>query len=77
MASVHTGRVVAAGVDHVTIEMADGPHVLRCGARVAVEALASMGRRVRFSAELSELTQTLTSPIYVIGSEYGLKAVEA
>lgn len=75
MASVHTGKVIAAGISHVTIEMIDGPHTFQCGARVAVDALASMGRRVRFSAELSASTKVLTAPVFVVGSEFGLKAV--
>lgn len=73
----YTGKIIAAGVDRLTVELADGPLEMRCSARVAVQAAATMGRRVQFTAELSEATLSLTSPILVVGSSYGLRAVEA
>lgn len=72
----YTGKIIAAGVDRLTVELADGPLEMRCSARVAVQAAAVMGRRVQFTAELSEATLSLSSPILVVGSSYGLRAVE-
>lgn len=49
---------------------------LRASVRTALDAIPLVGRRVRFQAELSEHTQCLTSPVFVIGSAYGLRAVD-
>lgn len=54
----------------------NGPRIaLRASVRTALDAIPLVGRRVRFQAELSEHTQCLTSPVFVIGSAYGLRAV--
>lgn len=77
MAKLYTGRVVAAGIDRVTIRFSPGRELeLRCSAQVAVQAAAALGRRVRFTAALSEHTQDLLSPVLVIGSQQGLLAVD-
>jgi hypothetical protein len=50
---------------------------LKAGEAVLQQADALLGRRVRFQAHLHESTLSLASPIFVIGSSYGLQAVQA
>ncbi len=50
---------------------------LRASMRVAIEAITMIGRQVSFRVELSEDTQCLTDPKFVLGSQYGLRAVSA
>lgn len=48
---------------------------LQAGAVVLEQARGLIGRIVRYTAEVSEQTQCLTKPKFVIGSEMGLQAV--
>jgi hypothetical protein len=48
---------------------------LKAGADVCAQAERLRGRKVRFQAHLHESTVCLASPIFVIGSSYGLQAV--
>jgi hypothetical protein len=48
---------------------------LQAGAVVLEQARGLIGRIVRYTAEVSEQTQCLTKPKFVIGSEVGLQAV--
>ncbi len=50
---------------------------LRASTRCAIEAITMIGRQVSFRVELSEDTQCLTDPKFVLGSQYGLRAVRA
>ena len=60
----------------VWVETLDGHrmHVV-AGEAVRVQAETLIGRRVRFQAALHESTLSLSSPIFVVGSQYGLQAV--
>lgn len=62
----------------VRVELLDGKRIdLRAGEAVKQQAEALQGRRVRFQAELHESTLSLSSPIFVIGSQMGLVAAQA
>lgn len=71
----YIGTVMGAR-DRVVDMLVDGRKIeLRAGTQVALEAIAMIGRRVRFAAELSEATASLHSPVFVIGSSYGIRAM--
>lgn len=72
----YTATVIAAREGFVTAELPTGERIdLKAGAEVEARAEALRGRRVRFQAMLHESTLSLASPIFVIGSQYGLQAV--
>lgn len=77
----YTGTVVGAIADssapNVTIAVPGACITMHCGSRVAAEASALIGRKVKFQAELSERTQCLTDVQLCVRSEYGLRAVKA
>lgn len=77
MSRTYVGTVIGAHDQTVTVRVDGGPLQLRASTRVALDAISLIGRRVRFQAALSEHTLCLTSPIFVIQSEYGLKAMGA
>ena len=62
--------------DSVCVEFRDGNRIeLLAGAAVREQAEALLGRRVRFQAQLHESTLSLSSPIFVVGSQFGLQAL--
>jgi hypothetical protein len=75
----YEGTITAgAHQGHVRVELPDGHRIsLRAGEQVLQQAQALLGRRVRFQAMLHESTLSLASPIFVIGSQFGLQAVRA
>jgi hypothetical protein len=79
MSRTYTGVVVSVDATEsspqVHVELGARRIALRASVRTALAAIPLVGRRVRFQAELSEHTQCLTSPVFVIGSAYGLRAV--
>lgn len=82
MSRTYTGTVVSVDATEASPQVhveVPGPRrlALRASVRTALDAIPLVGRRVRFQAELSEHTQCLTSPVFVIGSAYGLRAVAA
>jgi hypothetical protein len=88
MSRTYTGVVVSVDATeaspqvHVNVASRQGETwvsqrlALRASVRTALDAIPLVGRRVRFQAELSEHTQCLTSPVFVIGSSYGLRAID-
>ena len=80
MSRTYTGVVVSVDATEsspqVHVELTGRRLALRASVRTALDAIPLVGRRVRFQAELSEHTQCLTSPVFVIGSSYGLRAVD-
>lgn len=79
MSRTYTGVVVsvdATEAPQVHVELGGRRLALRASVRTALDAIPLVGRRVRFQAEISEHTQCLTSPVFVIGSSYGLRAVD-
>lgn len=74
----YEGTIQGARGGCVRVELCDGKRIdMRAGERVQQQAEAMLGRRVRFQAELHESTLSLSSPIFVIGSSYGLVAAQA
>jgi hypothetical protein len=78
----YTGVIISAAnigpTPMVKIRVPSGDMLeLRASTRVAIEAITLIGRRVRFQAELSEHTVCLTQPLFVLGSQFGLKAIGA
>lgn len=61
---------------NVWVELTTGERIeLKAGADTQDAAERLQGRRVRFQAMLHESTLSLASPIFVIGSQFGLQAV--
>lgn len=74
----YLGTIVSVADQCVRVRTSAGLEVdLRASTRIALGAIALIGRTVRFSVELSEATLCLTAPVLVIGSAYGLRAVGA
>jgi hypothetical protein len=71
-----TGRVQGFSPGFLTIELPCGTRkTLRCSEQVRRQGLSYLGRQVRFQAHLDEGTESLASPLFVIGSQFGLQAV--
>lgn len=71
----YTATVVSAQDSTVRVRFASGFELdLRASTRISLAAIMMIGHRVRFAAELSEHTSCLTSPVFCIGSGYGLRA---
>lgn len=72
----YTGVITSASENTVTVKLDCGTSVpLHASGQVAAEARAMIGRRVRFQADLSEKTETLTAVQLCVRSSYGLRAV--
>lgn len=73
----YEGRVKAGNAEDnkIWIEMTDGVVEFRAGGGIVQQAMAHIGQLVRFEVELSYETQQLTHPVFVIGSQCGLRAV--
>lgn len=72
----YTAIILSAREGFVNVELPCGSRVeLKAGADVEAQAERMTGRSVRFQALLHESTLSLASPIFVIGSQHGLKAV--
>lgn len=70
------GTVKGFAPGQLTIEIPCGARkTLRCGEETRRQGLSLLGRRVRFQAFLDEGTESLASPLFVIGSSFGLKAI--
>lgn len=74
------GRVMAVTRSKVvlsTIDPAQGDAIaLQAGAVVLEQARGLVGRVVRYTAEVSSETKCLSKPHFVIGSEFGLQAIQ-
>jgi len=71
----YEGRILDVSDCVVTVEQGWRTVELKAGADVCKQAEALKGRKVRFQAQLHESTVHLASPIFVIGSGFGLQAV--
>ena len=70
------GTVKGFAPGQLTIELPCGTRkTLRCGEETRRQGLSLLGRSVRFQAFLDEGTESLASPLFVIGSSFGLQAV--
>jgi len=71
----YTGIVVGFSESSVTLETKEARLKLQAGSDVIRQAQGLLGRKVRFTAELSSGTLRLDQPLLVVGSGYGLQAV--
>ena len=73
----YEGTVKAARAEDnkVWIDMLTCVIEFKAGGHIVQQAMAHIGQRVRFEVELSHETQELTNPVFVIGSQCGLRAV--
>lgn len=76
MTKLFEGTVITRHEGGVLLEMLDGKRItVKAGDQVQAQAENLIGKRVRFQAMLHESTPCLASPIFVVGSQFGLQAV--
>jgi hypothetical protein len=69
-------RAVRQQASEVDLELEDGVRTFFASGTVLKSALINMGRKVEFTAELSERTTLLSQPLYCIGSAVGFRVVK-
>jgi hypothetical protein len=71
-----TGTIAGFSPGRLSIELPCGTRKeLRCGEETRRQGISLLGRQVRFQAHLDEGTESLASPLFVVGSSYGIQAV--
>ncbi len=71
-----TAQIVGFDPGHVTFRLPCGARKrLKAGEQTRRQAISLLGRNVRFQAALSEETESLASPLFVLGSSFGIQAV--
>jgi hypothetical protein len=68
-------RAVRQSASEVDLELEGSVRTFFASGNVLKQALILMGRKVEFTAELSERTVMLSAPLYCIGSAVGLRVV--